>query len=596
MSYQKTGMKNSPTPTMTAKRIAVAVAAVCATMSAPSFAAGSDMKALMDLLLKKGVITQQEYDQNIQAAKEAAEDQAFKEKRLADDVAKLNKAAEKSSKSGFVKSNGFGFESADGANSINLTGRLHFDARNFNKDFGETLDRDAGSMADRFTVRRARLGVTGVFNKDMNYELITNLTGATANNGSTTATSTIDTAWINYVASPEVQVRVGRMKQPLAMETLTSSNNIDFMERSYLDQLAPGKQNGMMVHGEKSGFVYALSGWQQGFDPLTNTGGIAPQVGARVATDLANVFGIAAGKSVMHVGFSGMSGKQEVIPTTSSQKGGTTETKGAFIAFRDENLGLNNVYRNRIFGTCDASNPALGGSAGCTTTANGFSLPASDAAKVDKMMAAFEAAYAYGPLKIQYEYADAKLTASSKAFNSSSSPTQYDTSSSGHVKVQYLSLMYNLTGEDWKDSYKNGLFGSVKPNSNFNFQSGSGKGAWQVGLRVSRYDASSFGESTNNTFADEETGTSAGKHTCDGTLVSSVASTKTCYQIGGSPKATTYTTGVNWILNPNARVMLNYSLTNFDNAFFPVDNGTQNSRTKSSDISHVISLRTQFNF
>ena len=62
-------MKNSPTRTLTVKRIAVAVAAVCATMSAPSFAAGGDMKALMDLLLKKGVITQQEYDQNIQAAK-----------------------------------------------------------------------------------------------------------------------------------------------------------------------------------------------------------------------------------------------------------------------------------------------------------------------------------------------------------------------------------------------------------------------------------------------------------------------------------------------------------------------------------------------
>ena len=73
-------MKNSPTRTMTAKRIAVAVAAVCATMSAPSFAAGGDMKALMDLLLKKGVLTQQEYDHNIQAAQDAAENQALKEK------------------------------------------------------------------------------------------------------------------------------------------------------------------------------------------------------------------------------------------------------------------------------------------------------------------------------------------------------------------------------------------------------------------------------------------------------------------------------------------------------------------------------------
>lgn len=44
-----------------AKRIAVAVAAVCATMSAPAFAA-DDVKNLLDLMLKKGVITQAEYD------------------------------------------------------------------------------------------------------------------------------------------------------------------------------------------------------------------------------------------------------------------------------------------------------------------------------------------------------------------------------------------------------------------------------------------------------------------------------------------------------------------------------------------------------
>jgi hypothetical protein len=113
-------MKNSSTRTMTAKRIAVAVAAVCATMSAPSFAAGTDMKALMDLLLKKGVITQQEYDQNIQAA---VENEAFKEKRTADDLKNLNNIAIKNKDTGSVMKNGIGIQSPDGLYTCRFSGQ-----------------------------------------------------------------------------------------------------------------------------------------------------------------------------------------------------------------------------------------------------------------------------------------------------------------------------------------------------------------------------------------------------------------------------------------------------------------------------------------
>jgi len=51
-----------------AKRIAIAVATVCASLSAPAFAA-ADSKALLDLMLKKGVITQKDYDEFVEATR-----------------------------------------------------------------------------------------------------------------------------------------------------------------------------------------------------------------------------------------------------------------------------------------------------------------------------------------------------------------------------------------------------------------------------------------------------------------------------------------------------------------------------------------------
>ena len=73
-------MKKSSIRIITAKRIAVAVASVCATLSMPAMAS-EGLKGLMDLLLKKGVITQQEYDTHVKAAQDAAENQTLVEKR-----------------------------------------------------------------------------------------------------------------------------------------------------------------------------------------------------------------------------------------------------------------------------------------------------------------------------------------------------------------------------------------------------------------------------------------------------------------------------------------------------------------------------------
>ena len=456
-------MKKPSTKIITAKRLAVAVAAVCATMGAPAFA-GDDIKSLMDLLLKKGVITQQEYDQNIKAAQDAAENQAFKEKRLSDDVAKLNKAAEKSAKSGFVKSSGFGFESADGQQSVNLTGRVHFDSRINQNTFGTSADVNTASLADQFEVRRARIGLNGYLYKDVGYEIVTNAVGSNAN--------LIDTAFINYGFNKAAQVRVGRFKQGFNLEELTSSNNIDFMERSYVNQLAPAKRLGIMLHGEPiANMTYAASIFQNGFNELTNENSKGREVAGRLTYNFAESAGLT--DSVLHFGIAGTSGRQQANATSSTNTGSSasTTTRATYIGFNSEDRGLSNIYRAQISGKV-LPTAAFGG-------------VSDEAVTIEKQMGGLEGVYAFGPLKFQGEYAKASFDASSTTGTGT-----------GTVKAGYAEVMYNITGENWSDAYKTGAFGNIKPKANFN--SGNGLGAWQVGLRFSKFEVSDVTQTGTN--------------------------------------------------------------------------------------------------
>ena len=255
----------------------------------------------------------------------------------------------------------------------------------------------------------------------------------------------------------------------------------------------------------------------------------------------------------------------------------------AFLAFNDEFGGLRNVYRNRIYGThpCSSSN-AL---AVCGSTL--ISAPAQEAAKVKQNRFGLEAALAKGPWKLQAEFTYADLTATSRAANGNPlAATTYNTRSSGNVSVGYVELMYNITGENWAPTYRSGVVGSIRPNVPFDLSTMSGTGAWQVGVRYSQFNASSFASA-------------AGKYKSDGTTGVDSASTTAgtaSYEVEGSPTGNTLTLGVNWLLNPNARIMFNYSRSQFGQAFKPVDIGTTAATTTAGDTSQAFMIRSQFNF
>jgi len=462
-----------------------------------------------DLLRKlhdKGVLTDEEYDQF-----------------------NTNRDTEKVKKNSEIKASfkdGISWESGDKQNAIALTGRIHFDYRNVS-GYNEMRDTDTVTAADQFELRRARIGVKGKFYNNYEYEVVTNLVGSNAN--------LVDTAWLNVNWWDQAQIRFGKFKQPFGMEQNTSSNNIDFAERSVVDSLSPGKQLGVMLHGEiVKGLNYGVSTYQSGFSE-TDSDTADTEIGGRVVANIAQLAGWS--DAVLHVGLAASDGSYGVVPaqTNNFNKAVDGKTRATLYSFRSEARGLNNIYRAQIGGeTLPATQRIFGASTGV-------------AAEVDKQLYGLELAAAYGPIKLQSEYVKAEFDAN---YASSSTAATVATTSrvNADVRAWYAEALWMITGEKYADFYKGGVFGSIKPKNDFIHpsiaSSSGGWGAWELGLRYSQFDPK---------FAATGTGAANSR------------------QQGSTDGAKSYTAGIKWILNPNTRVLLNYVHTKFDTAFAPID-------------------------
>ena len=471
-----------------------------------------------------------------------------------------------------------------------LTGRVHYDMRAIDSGLDKIADRDSASVGSNYELRRARIGFTGSLNKQIQFEGVANAVGSTTN--------IIDTAFINYGYNQAGQVRVGRFKQPFSLEENTSSNNIDFMERSYVNQITPGKKLGAMIHGANdAGFTYAASVYQNDFAELSNSDGAGTMGALRVTGDLAKLANLGEGKAVVHLGLGYDKGSYEQLASTSgnTSKVADTATRATIISFRDENRGLSNAYRLQMGGdvlpttTIKQFVSQSSSSPFAVTTADAklggdYGALGNNVIIVDKTTQGLELAVAYGPFKVQAESADSKFNAKTTRYDGTSALAASAAALNSTVKTQYVALVYNITGEDFAKSYSKGAFGGIKPASEFMKDYGgvvgNGTGAWQVGYRYSKYAVT----------VDEAASLTSGSTTY--TLTDGSTSSKSRYQ--NSPTANTSTYSLNWILNSNARVMFNYSRTKFGSAveLLDTDYGSL-STTKKEDI---FSVRTQINF
>ena len=460
-----------------------------------------------------------------------------------------------------------------------VTGRVHFDARVIDNSYNAIADRDSASVGDNFEIRRARIGVVGTINKDIAYEIVGNGVGGTTN--------WIDTAWANYGFNKKTQVRVGRFKQPFSMEEQSSSNNVSFMERSYGNQMVPGKRLGAMMHGEPMpGLTYGVSVYQDGFNEITNQDSIGTKQAARLTLNLAQLNDIK--DTVLHVGLGYTGGDSKVVPTnsTNTQESVSQTTRATIVALRSENRGQNNIYRAQIGG----DKLYLG---------SDYGQSANNAITINQKLRGLELAGARGPFKFQMETFNSKYNASGTIEDLSSASVADSAVSMGvQVKAQYIEVMYNITGESFAESYKGGNFGGIKPKTNFMTDYGgvvgNGKGAWQVGFRTSKYTSDAPNTATCSGVAGGscEVGVSGtGSYTSSSVAHSRVQNTET---------ATTNTYALNWILNSNARIMFNYAETKYGQSIILLDVNKATTGTAiasgTTDKERVFSVRTQINF
>ncbi|MCE9633447.1 MAG: OprO/OprP family phosphate-selective porin [Methylophilales bacterium] len=514
--------------TMKPRVIALAVSSVLM-LACSQVALADSSDDLLKKLKDKGILTEQEYDE-------------FNATR---DTEKVKKQSEikASFKDGIV------WESGDKQHSMQISGRVQLDGRAFGydkNDLGNAAPAGFAGVANgtavgsnNFALRRARIAVKGKFYNSYEYEISTNLQQANGNAaGSGGVGATDDVAFLNVNWWEEAQFRFGQFKMPMTQEKMTSSNNIDFMERSFVNQMAPNEELGAMVHGVPfKGWTYALAvsnGAGQNSGDVDNRVDDKDFIG-RVTANAAEWMDDKT--MILHGGVAFSKGD---VPVGNIGAGGTVQTQSGV---RFHTL------------------PVL---VAATTAGSGPSR------SIDRQRVGLEGIAAYGPFKIQGEWLRTSF--------------DYDTTTSASTSVDqdawYVEAMWILTGEKYADFYKNGVMGALKPKNEFVHPmvaaSTDGWGLWELGVRFDKYDASDF--------------ITQGL----GTTVAAAGTTNGVTRGSGYTEANEWTVGIKFLPNPNFRVMLNYVKTEFANPYTATGGVTVNNKLENGE--DALLMRTQIMF
>lgn len=403
---------------------------------------------------------------------------------------------------------GIKWESGDKANSMSINGRIQLDSRSNDINGGTTAN---DKIADTFEIRRAYLGAKGTFDKYYDFDVTLDAAAGAAS---------LDVAYMNIKWWKEAQFQFGQFKMPFSLEERTSSRFIDFQERSFVNNgsLTPGKERGVMLHGTPvAGLNYAIAlSTGQGkntndADQREDSKDIILHADANLAEFMGNK------EAVVHLGASYANG--DLPPAAIS----TQRTEGRGLEF--------------------------------------FKATAPTGTTMERTRYGLETALAYGPVKFQGEYSEAKFQ------GTNASSVSYDKS----LDASYVEALWLITGENYADSYKGGKFDRIKPKNEFNPSGKGGFGAIEFGVRYSKFDATDFATVANGATANTPVMTAA---LATATLTN---------------KADAYTVGLKWLPTANSRILLTYVKTNFDTPVLAATGETVNDEK-------VLMMRTQYDF
>jgi len=405
---------------------------------------------------------------------------------------------------------GLGFSDPRGNWALRFNGRIQADYRTFDTN---------GISASTFGVRRARIGMGLTAYKDYSMYVEGEFINGSAT-GTTVQNAALTNGWLEAAWIPAAKLRMGQFKPLFGLENSMPDVLTDFQERGLTQSLLQNLNydRGIMVHGAPlKGMYYGVtvsngSGLNleesQGSTAEARTDG--KDVTGRLVQDFAEFIDVP--DMVLHFG--------------GSYKTGSVTTRGG-----------------TAFTPATVQTEARG-----ITFFNPSTL--STASKIDRTISALEAAAVFGPVKLQSEWWQAEYEGST--------PVPYDRK----LEAYYVSLGWMLTGEAYADSYRNGVFGRLKPRNNFSADKGAW-GAWELGLRYSSFDGSDF--TPTNTA---------------GTGVLPVNTS--------TAKADAYTAQLKWLPNAYTRFLVNYVYTSFDT---PITvNGVTTSNEK------ALTLRGQLDF
>jgi phosphate-selective porin OprO and OprP len=205
------------------------------------------IEQILDLLLQRGQITQEEY-------------------RTLQEKARQEQAAGKEPSpailAGIEKGKPF-LKSADDNFRLEFGGRLQAD---YDAAEGGARTLTGSKLGSQFLVRRARFEVDGRLYRWIGFKLEADFTEGVS----------LKDAYLDLRFFPELRFRAGQFKVPFSLEELTSSRFIDFVERSLVNELAPARDRGVMIYGDllDGAVSYPLGGFNgTGEDTNDNNAG-----------------------------------------------------------------------------------------------------------------------------------------------------------------------------------------------------------------------------------------------------------------------------------------------------------------------------------